>query len=315
MKKRLLIIFAPLIIFSTLFVGIRSAFASDVYIVSSPTFFIQSGQFYQYKIAAKSVNNYQISYTFPSLPTWLSFNSSNAILSGSTASAGRYTINVVANDNHGATDEQSYYLYVTAPQTQTNTPTPSEQPTAQITQTSVPTTKQSPTLVNTSPTIVNAKLTVVSLSPSDNSTLTDTSPLIKAVIRTDFPFDKKNFSVYLDNIYTTPQISLASTSANNGLFDNTFTFQAHNLADGLHNVSLAMVRPDGITLNQNWSFKIIKTTPAQISAFTTSIKNFILSHLIIFGALLAILLIFIVIIVKLIRQGAKISQQKESTPA
>lgn len=250
----------------------QPAFADNVYFTSSPSNYVDTGKEYSYTITATSVNGYTVTYSFKSLPSWLSFNSSTDTISGSTQTAGRYDVDIFASDGHGSQEEQGFYIYVT----QSPTPTPSAMkatPTAQPTSTippvkSTPTpnakAKQTPTQtpVAPSPTPINTNTIILSnRTPADNTTTSNTTVTISATLHTGFIINTADLNIFFDNIDITSKASLVSTNQAPSVYTSMFAFKAINLSYGKHNINLTITNPNGIIVPESWSFTVAKATP------------------------------------------------------
>lgn len=338
MKKHLQAIAAViLLILVQQFVTIPFVFADSVTITSTPLFYVNSNQLYSYKIIAKSDSNRPLTFSFPLVPNWLSFDKNTSILSGTPVNPGKYTINITASDGYGK-ESQNYWLYVqstqvsTTPVSETPTPTPTSpaptpSPTMIVTSTPTSTATPSPTkavvtitikstTITTTPsdsgsgTTPNNVQTLNNLNPGKESVIKDSSPLISGSIHTGFALDRKNLNMFFDNNDITNNIDLTTQKNSDGNYDNIFKYQSHNLSNSLHKVSMTITNPDGLIIPTSWAFTVNNaSSPAsQVANAAKKISSGLIIGIVV--ALLA-LLIFIIILVRLIRQKPEIKTVEE----
>ena len=282
--------------------------ANTLYITSTPSFYGIVSKLYTYKVSAKDAAGYSINFTEPSKPSWLSFQTKTNTLEGTPTTSGKFTVTLDANDNHGNTDTQSYFLYISAPASTPTpvkpTPTAQPKPTATITNkptaTVKPTETAKPTQIVTN-TPIQSTISITKLSPADKSITTDTSPTVSGSILTYFPLDKSNFAITFDNTDITTRVNLTTQKATNNQYTNTFNFKTTNLTYGTHYLGINIQTPAGIPVPTDVSFQV----KAQTSGSGTTITQTGLAKLI--PAAIALLL-FIIILATLIRRSRKVEQ-------
>jgi hypothetical protein len=272
--------------------GTQSIFANDVYFNASPPFQVNTGQKYTYTLSAVSVHGYPVSFSFSTLPSWLSFNSSTRVLSGSTNTPGTYAVHITASDGHGASDQQSYFVYVIQTGTPTPTQTPVTTPSVTVPMTSPPT----PTITT------NSAIVLYNFSPKDNAVVSTPAVTVSGYIKSGFALDKKHFSVAFDNFDVTNNTALTTKQDSTNQYENFFSFKEKALSNGRHTVSLTITTPDNISVPEGWSFVV--SVPATKASPASSIQNFFSNKGIDIALIIVALLIFIAIIGRLIMQAA-----------
>jgi hypothetical protein len=290
-------------------------YADDVWFTSTPSYYATLGSPYSYKVTTGAINNYSVTYSFSNLPSWLSFNSTNTTLSGTPTANGKYTMLITANDGHGGTELQSYYLYVTSPSptptpiaTQTQTPTPTAKPTSQVTITPSVRVSPTPTPKASSTSQQQVQTSIVSLAdikPANGSTITSHSPVVSGVLTTVFSLNKNVFSLFFDNRNVTGETTLTS-KVSNGTYETTFSYQTKDLSTNTHMVSLTVNTPDDISVPENWSFMVAgKNT----TSFGDSLKSFFQNQKGAVTIIVIAIIILLFIFISLVKRGARMPQQ------
>lgn len=85
-------------------------------VLSTAPLEIESGALYQYTFRAKDYEDNTLTYSAESLPTWLNFDPTSGLLSGTPedAAIGQHSIRLVARDSRNAATVQAFTLTVTA---------------------------------------------------------------------------------------------------------------------------------------------------------------------------------------------------------